>query len=74
MAGGNFGKALGLRHGRNKLEKGFLQLKHNLKLMLPYANEAMRIPFFQVWHYGWRNQHGYCREYKLKYQSLNDTE
>ena len=59
MAGGNFGKALGLRHGRNKLEKGLLQLKHNLKLMLPYANEAMWIPFFQVWHYGWRKKHGY---------------
>ena len=59
MAGGNFGKALGLKHGRNKLEKGFLQLKHNLKLMLPYANEAMWIPFFQVWHYGWRKKHGY---------------
>lgn len=59
MAGGNFGKALGLKHGRNKLEKGFLQLKHNLKLMLPYANEAMWIPFFQVWHYGWRKRHGY---------------
>lgn len=59
MAGGNFGKALGLKHGRNKLEKGLLQLKHNLKLMLPYANEAMWIPFFQVWHYGWRKKHGY---------------
>lgn len=59
MAGGNFGKALGLKHGRNKLEKGLLQLKHNLQLMLPYANEAMWIPFFQVWHYGWRKRHGY---------------
>ena len=59
MVGGNFGKALGLKHGRNKLEKGLLQLKHNLKLMLPYANEAMWIPFFQVWHYGWRKRHGY---------------
>ena len=56
MAGGNFGKALGLKHGRNKLEKGLL---HNLQLMLPYANEAMWIPFFQVWHYGWRKKHGY---------------
>lgn len=59
MTGGNFGKALGLKHGRNKLEKGLLQLKHNLQLMLPYANEAMWIPFFQVWHYGWRKKHGY---------------
>lgn len=59
MAGGNFGKALGLKHGRNKLEKGLLQLKHNLQLMLPYANEAMWIPFFQVWHYGWMKKHGY---------------
>lgn len=59
MAGGNFGKAFGLKHGRNKLEKGLLQLKHNLRLMLPYANEAMWIPFFQVWHYGWRKKHGY---------------
>ena len=59
MAGGNFGKALGLKHGRNKLEKGLLQLKHNLQLMLPYANEAMWIPFFQVWHYVWRKKHGY---------------
>lgn len=59
MAGGNFGKAFGLKHGRNKLEKGLLQLKHNLRLMLPYANEAMWIPFFQVWHYVWRKKHGY---------------
>lgn len=59
MAGGNFGKALGLKHGRNKLEKGLLQLRHNLPLMLPYANEAMWIPFFQAWHYGWRKKHGY---------------
>lgn len=59
MAGGNFGKALGLRHGRNKIEKGLLQLKNNLQLMLPYANEAMWIPFFQVWHYGMRKRHGY---------------
>lgn len=59
MAGGNFGKALGLKHGRNRLEKGLLQLKHNLQLMLPYANEAMWILFFQVWHYGWRKRHGY---------------
>lgn len=56
MVGGNFGKALGLKHGRNKLEKGLL---HNLQLMLPYANEAMWIPCFQVWHYGWRKKHGY---------------
>lgn len=59
MAGGNFGKALGLKHGSNRLEKGLLQLKHNLQLMLPYANEALWIPFFQVWHYGWRKRHGY---------------
>ena len=59
MAGGNFGKALNLKHGRNKLEKGLLQWKHNLQQMLPYANEAMWIPFFQVWHYGWRKKHGY---------------
>lgn len=59
MAGGNFGKALGLKHGRNKLEKVLLQMKNNLQLMLPYANEAMWIPFFQVWHYGWRKMHGY---------------
>lgn len=59
MAGGNFGKALGLKHGRNKLEEGLLQWKHNLQLMLPYANEAMWISFFQVWHYGWRKRHGY---------------
>lgn len=59
MEGGNFGKAFGLKHGRNKLEKGLLQLKNNLKLLLPYANEALWIPFFQVWHYGWRKRHGY---------------
>lgn len=59
MAGGNFGKAFGFRHGKNKVEKGLLQLKHNFQLMLPYANEAMWIPFFQVWHYGWRKIHGY---------------
>ena len=59
MAGGNFGKALFLKHGRNKLEKGWLQWKHNLQQMLPYTNEAMWIPFFQVWHYGWRKKHGY---------------
>ena len=59
IAGGNFGKAFGLKHGRNKLEKGLLQWKHNLQLMLPYANEAMWIPFFQIWHYGWRKKHGY---------------
>lgn len=59
MAGGNFGKALCLKHGRNKLEKGWLQWKHNLQQMLPYTNEAMWIPFFQVWHYGWRKKHGY---------------
>lgn len=59
MAGGNFGKALNLKHGRNKLEKGCLQLKHNLQLLLPYANEAMWIPFFQIWHYVWRKKHGY---------------
>lgn len=59
MAGGNFGNDFNLKHGRNKLEKGLLQLKHNFQLMLPYANEAMWIPFFQVWHYGWRKRHGY---------------
>ena len=59
MSGGNFGKALGLKHGRNKLENGLLQFKHNLNLLFPYANEAMWIPFFQVWHYGWRKKHGY---------------
>ena len=59
VAGGNFGKALGLKYGRNKLEKGLLQWKHNLQLMLPYANEAMWIPAFQVWHYLWRKRKGY---------------
>lgn len=59
IAGGNFGKAFGLRHGRNKFEKGLLQWKHNLQLMLPYANEAMWIPAFQVWHYLWRKRKGY---------------
>lgn len=59
IVGGNFGKAFGLKHGRNKLEKGLLQWKHNLQLMLPYANEAMWIPAFQVWHYLWRKRKGY---------------
>ena len=59
MAGGNFGKAFGLKHGRNKIEKGLLQLKNNLQLMLPYSNEAMWIPLFQIWHYGWRKMHRY---------------
>ena len=59
IAGGNFGRALGLKHGRNKLEKGLLQWKHNLQLMLPYANEVMWIPAFQVCHYVWRKRKGY---------------
>ena len=59
IAGGNFGKALRLKHGRNKLEKGLLQWKHNLQLLLPYANEAMWIPLFQIWHYLWRKRKGY---------------
>ena len=59
MYGGNFGHALGVKHGSNKLEKGLLQFKHNLQFLLPYANEALWIPFFQVWHYGWRKLHGY---------------
>ena len=59
MTGGNFGKFLGLKRGRNRFEKGLLQWKHNLQLMLPYANEAMWIPVFQVWHYLWRKRKGY---------------
>ena len=61
IAGGNFGKAFGLKHGRNKLEKGLLQWKHNLQFILPYANEAMWIPVFQVWHYLWRKGNGYLK-------------
>ena len=61
MAGGNFGKALGLKHGRNKLEKGLLQWKHNLQQMLPYANEAMWIPFSKCGIMGGERGMGICR-------------
>lgn len=59
LAGGNFGQALGLQYGRNKIEKGLLQCKHNWHLLRPYANEALWIPPFQVGHYLWRKCKGY---------------
>ena len=59
ICGGNFGRARGYRAGRNRIEKGMLQFIHNTKILLPYANEACWIPFFQLWHYGWRKKHRY---------------
>ena len=51
----------GLKHGRNKLEKGLLQWKHNLQQMLPYANEAMWIPFSKCGIMGGERGMGICR-------------
>ena len=59
VEGGNFGNRLELKKGRNKIEKGYLQFRHNVKYYIPYINEVFWIPFFQLWHWCWRKLNGY---------------
>lgn len=59
VEGGNFGNRFELKKGRNKIEKGYLQFRHNVKYYIPYINEVFWIPFFQLWHWCWRKLNGY---------------
>lgn len=59
IGGGNFGHAYDTKPVSNKIQKGMKQLRHNIRYLLPYSNEAIWIPVFQVWHWCWRKKKGY---------------
>lgn len=62
LDGGNFGQ-----HGRyartttneQRWTRGFSNMKRNWQFLTTYPEEVLWIPFFKLWHYGWRKFHGY---------------
>ena len=43
----------------NRLERGFVQLKRNLRFVMFYPSEVLWSPFWKLWHWGWRKKKGY---------------
>jgi len=62
LSAGNFGKydERMLRIDKEKrFERGFVQLKRNLRFVSYYPSEVLWSPFWKLWHWCWRKQKGY---------------
>ena len=62
LTAGNFGQYDDrmLRIDKNKrFERGFVQLKRNLRFVGYYPSEVLWSPFWKLWHWCWRKQKGY---------------
>lgn len=62
LAAGNFGQYDDrmLRINKEKrFERGFIQLKRNLRFVGYYPSEVLWSPFWKLWHWCWRKQKGY---------------
>ncbi len=62
LTAGNFGQYDGrmLRIDKEKrFERGFVQLKRNLRFVGYYPSEVLWSPFWKLWHWCWRKKKGY---------------
>ncbi len=62
LTAGNFGHydERMLRIDKDKrFERGFVQLKRNLRFVGYYPSEVLWSPFWKLWHWCWRKQKGY---------------
>lgn len=62
LTAGNFGQYDDrmLRIDKEKrFERGFVQLKRNLRFVGYYPSEVLWSPFWKLWHWGWRKRKGY---------------
>lgn len=62
LTAGNFGQYDDrmLRIDKEKrFERGFVQLKRNLRFVGYYPSEVLWSPFWKLWHWCWRKQKGY---------------
>lgn len=62
LTAGNFGQydERMLRIDKEKrFERGFVQLKRNLRFVGYYPSEVLWSPFWKLWHWVWRKQKGY---------------
>ena len=62
LAAGNFGQYDDrlLRIDKEKrFERGFVQLKRNLRFVGYYPSEVLWSPFWKLWHWCWRKKKGY---------------
>ena len=62
ITAGNFGHYDNrmLRISKDKrFERGFVQLKRNLRFVSYYPSEVLWSPFWKLWHWCWRKQKGY---------------
>ena len=62
LTAGNFGQydERMLRIDKEKrFERGFVQLKRNLRFVGYYPSEVLWSPFWKLWHWCWRKQKGY---------------
>lgn len=62
LTAGNFGQydERMLRIDKKKrFERGFVQLKRNLRFVDYYPSEVLWSPFWKLWHWVWRKQKGY---------------
>lgn len=62
LTAGNFGHYDNrmLRISKDKrFERGFVQLKRNLRFVSYYPSEVLWSPFWKLWHWFWRKQKGY---------------
>ena len=62
LTAGNFGQYDDrmLRIDKEKrFERGFVQLKRNLRFVGYYPSEVLWSPFWKLWHWCWRKRKGY---------------
>ena len=62
LTAGNFGQYDDrmLRIDKEKrFERGFVQLKRNIRFVGYYPSEVLWSSFWKLWHWGWRKQKGY---------------
>lgn len=62
MQGGNFGKYgqyANTLPNEKRIQRGIKNLKRDIQFLTTYSEEVLWIPYFKLWHWGWRKWHGY---------------
>lgn len=62
IEGGNFGqygKYARTTSNDQRIKRAFDNLKRNWQFITTYPEEVLWIPYFKLWHWGWRKYHGY---------------
>ena len=62
MRGGNFGKYDDRNHyvpDTHRWKRGLNNAKRNMRFLKDYPSEVLWMPFWKIWHWGWRKWKGY---------------